>query len=437
MPETEDDAAILLRGAQRYLESKKVSLVPPPASPNQRSLGKKIFRGLAAAGVGLAGLSAIAPPAFEAAKATIATPSPEKKINLFNELVKPLVDQATRKREEKKKNDPEFAQRIDWDLNRDRVNIVLFGHGVSHEPPHDLDIIGSPTVLSLNLKDNSIDIVSLTHDLRAPEVEEYLKKQGRYEGPAKIDKAYLKGNFDVLARTMENATGLTADFQIALEDTGIKYLVDDVLQGVTVDVPKDFVANQFTLENRGYPERPFSKGPQKLDGLQTMQYMKALVKGTYDKDLERNLRKSQVFKALMTSLENQIKDPTLVLRLAGYLFQEALIRKNAAIDFELPRIAQELARQGLSQIPNIRSLDPKFGFKFGKSAYVVDIASGDGGVTWVGSSVSPKVVSEKDQGLYKDMNMAVPSGDIDPDSKNLAQDYWGSVRKTVKDKLTS
>lgn len=364
------------------------------------------------------------------------TPPPEKKVSIFNELMKSLVEQAQKRRAERSKNDPEYANRVDPELNRDRLNIVLFGYGETYEPPLPSTTIGSPTVLSIDLSNNTIDLISLTHDIRSPEIEEYQKNHGGPIGPTKIDQAYLKGGFEVLGRTIEGATGLSADLQIAINDPALKYLINDVFGGLEIDIPNSFEAMQFPLEGKFLPGRGFTKGQQRLDGVAAMQYMKALKSGKYDREYERNVRKEIVLKSIMAAFEKEVNNPTFFLRFAMFLHNQSG-NKNININFEIPEMLQVTSLKGLSQLRNLGSMEAKFGFKLGKSLYIVDEGSGDGGVIWVTASPDERPQQELEKGVYTDKNFAVPRGNPDPYAKNLPADYWNSVRALVKSRLTS
>lgn len=447
--------AIELFAALGYSDSEPVTKVivqlqewlrrqPQRKGVDRRGFLKLAGWALASGALGLAGTKAFERPNKPVQAALVdptntatpeaSPPTPEKKVNIFSEIMRSLVEQAQKKRAERSKNDPEYANRVDPELNKDRLNIVLFGYGETYEPPLPTSIIGAPTVLSLDLANNTIDLVSLTHDIRSPEIEEYQGTHGGPIGPTKIDQAYLRGGFEVLGRTIEGATGLSADLQIAINDPALKYLIDDVFGGLEVDIPNSFEAMQFPLEGKFLAERRFTKGLQKLDGISAMQYMKALKSGTYDREYERNVRKEIVLKSIMAAFESQVKNPAFFLKLAMFLHNQSG-NKNINIDFEMPEMLQVTSLKGLTQLRNLGSMEAKFGFKLDKSLYIVDGASGDGGVIWVTASPDENPQDELNRGVYTDKNFAVPRGNPDPYAKNLPANYWKSVRDLVRKKL--
>jgi len=112
-------------------------------------------------------------------------------------VLQALVQDAQVRRDQRSDSDPSYTKRVDAELNEERINVLFYGYGESHEPPlNERVIIGSVTIASIDTRDtrlNDVALVSLTHDIRAPEIERYLRKKGDYDGyPVKIDKAPLQ-----------------------------------------------------------------------------------------------------------------------------------------------------------------------------------------------------------------------------------------------------
>src|SRR5207237_4236049 len=128
-----------------------------------------------------------------------------------------LLIEAKRHRVANAVAEPTYWTRLDPRLNSTRLNFLLFGYGETHEPPlTERAFIGSLTIFSYDYATRQIDLVSLTHDIRAPEAARYIHDHGPAEGgPIKLDRAYRFGGFDRMRRTVEDATGLAIDFQLA------------------------------------------------------------------------------------------------------------------------------------------------------------------------------------------------------------------------------
>lgn len=179
------------------------------------------------------------------------TPTPKPDESLFDVLFQPLADEALRQRTARAARDPNYAKRIIALLNAQRINVLLFGYGETHEPPvTERAIIGSHTIISFDTRQRVADIISITHDTRAPEVERHLGISGKPKSATRIDQAFIFGGFDLQRQTLENVTGLCIDFQIAFDDIVIKEFVDNVYGSVEVNVPQTFEVHPFYLNGK-------------------------------------------------------------------------------------------------------------------------------------------------------------------------------------------
>jgi LytR_cpsA_psr family len=350
-------------------------------------------------------------------------------------LLNPFASEAYRRRNERARLDPAYARRVDQKLNQGKINFLLFGYGETHEPPLAVDvIIGSLSILSYDLRTGRVDIVSLTHDTRAPEIERFL---GKPYAPVKIDQAYRVGGFDLMRRTVEDATGLSIDFQIAFKDSVLNNLVDDVFGPIEIDNPANFEVQPFYLDGRLFEEGQFGKGRQYLNGMQTIQYIKALT-ARYNPALERNVRKVIVFRALLDGVNQRCHDRDFWLRISSFVVGQSS-SKAIQYDFDPVRLLA-------SNIPGVISSAARYAqgegcdlgaSRIGRTLYVVDSAVGDGGVQWLAMAVLSNPIAKKDleSGVYPNDKEAIelpvngnPYGD-------LIGQYWPSVRLLVKQRL--
>jgi hypothetical protein len=71
-----------------------------------------------------------------------------------------------------------------------------------------------------------------------------------------------------------------------------------------------------------------------------------------------------------------------------------------------------------------------------RTMYVVDPASGDGGVQWVNANApdNPATKRDLDQGVYGETAMEVPYHG-DPYAPDLATGYWTDVRQLIASRL--
>jgi hypothetical protein len=374
---------------------------------------------------------------------------------LVDRLVAPLANEAMRRRAARQANDPAWEARIDGQLNEDRVNFLLFGQGETYEPPFTkVGVIGSHTILSYNTRRQLADLVSITHDTRAPEIERYIRKATRDDAvrPIKIDQALDTGmrlgatqmaGLALMRETLENATGLAIDYQLAFWDDAIVDMVNTVFGKVRIDVPKSFKVNAFYLKGKRYPEAQFNAGVQEIDGLQCLQFIKTVAieqAQALDPELEHNARKHLLFRSMFDtwrSMDNIALKAVFLGKIGLFL---TLANRNERImwDFDSTSLLINNVRSVADGIKGLvfdsggQPIEPGIG----AAVYIVDRRHGDGGVGWVKGNTDPIVQQEFARGLYLDENMEVALGG-DPYATDLVAGYWGAVRAVVKRKLTA
>lgn len=363
---------------------------------------------------------------------------PEESLTDF--LLKPLMNEALKRREKRANTDSNYYKRVDRQLNEGRVNILLFGYGETHEPPvTERAYIGSPTIISYNTRTRRADIISITHDTRAPTIERKLGNSGKPGSATRIDQAYRIGGFDLMRETLENATGLSIDFQVSFDDVVIKDFVDGVYGGIEVTVPMSFDVHPFYLKGVKYPAGHFSQGRQKLDGTQVIQFIKTVPVAAvaYDISLEHNQRKHMVFEALLESFQPKSSDPWFWLNLAKFTNDE--VQSGAvAYDFDPNVMIKDQVGVVVSDLGKYVGKDKGTGLQLpqlGKKLYIVDKKQGDGGIRWVDPNVDdPYMQADIKSGVYPNLDMEVPYYG-NPYAPNLAEGYWASTRSLVRNTL--
>jgi hypothetical protein len=355
----------------------------------------------------------------------------------FERVLRPLLLEAKRHRQANAADDPTYWTRLDPKLNSTRLNFLLFGYGETHEPPlTERAFIGSLTIFSYDYATRQIDLVSLTHDIRAPEIERYIHDQTQQSvGPIKIDRAYNTGGFDLMRRTLEDATGLSIDYQLAFKESAIAGATDNVFGGLEVDVPLGFKVNAFYLDGEKYPAGEFKQGLQKLNGVQVIQFIKTVpVEEHYDPALEHNARKHLVFRSLMETMGQHSRDVAFLGR-AALFFSGQVAQDSIAYDFDLRGLLVDNLRMLMGDFarPEASNKDVPGVFR---TLYVVDPASGDGGVQWVQANAHDNPITQRDiaEHRYGELAMEVPYHG-DPYAENLAAHYWTDVRTLIAKRL--
>ncbi len=355
----------------------------------------------------------------------------------FERVLRPLLLEAKRHRKANAAEDPACWSRLDPSLNATRLNFLLFGYGETHEPPlTERAFIGSLTIFSYDYYTRQIDLVSLTHDIRAPEIERYLYEQTHQPvGPIKIDRAYNSGGFDLMRRTIEDATGLAIDYQLAFKESAIASATDKVFGGLDVDVPLGFKVNGFYLDGEKYPAGQFQQGLQRLNGVQVIQFIKTVpVEVHYDAKLEHNARKHLVFRSLMNAMSEHTGDVAFLGR-AALFFSGQVARDSIAYDFDLRGLLTDNLRTMMADFtrPEASNKDVP---SVNRTLYVVDPASGDGGVQWVQANARDNPITKQDIAFqrYGELAIEVPYHG-DPYATNLADQYWTDVRHLIAKRL--
>jgi hypothetical protein len=357
----------------------------------------------------------------------------------FERVLRPLLVEAKRHRQASAAEDGTYWTRNDPRLNGTRLNFLLFGYGETHEPPlTERAFIGSLTIFSYDYATRQIDLVSLTHDIRAPEVERYLRDRGQVQvGPIKIDRAYSFGGFDLMRRTVEDATGLAIDYQLAFREAAIAGATDSVFAGLDVDVPLSFKVNGFYLDGDKFPGGDFLQGRQKLNGVQVIQFIKTVpVEEHYDPALEHNARKHLVFRSLMDALREHSSDVAFLGR-AAVFFSGQVAHDSIAYDFNLRSLVVDNLRSLMADFARPESSNKEVPGVY-RTLYVVDPASGDGGVQWVQANAVTNGVTQRDilERRYTELAMEVPYHG-DPYADDLVARYWLDVRKLVATRLAN
>jgi hypothetical protein len=397
-------------------------------------------------------LTALAPPvptnteepilevARAAATAAPPTATPSRALSndtQFERVLRPLLLEAKRHRMANADQDPTYWKRLDPRLNGTRLNFLLFGYGETHEPPlTERAFIGSLTIFSYDYATRQIDLVSLTHDIRAPEAERYLHAQSHQPvGPIKIDQAYNTGGFDLMRRTLEDATGLAIDFQLAFKESAIAGATDNVFGGLDVDVPLAFKVNAYYLDGQKYAAGEFQKGRQRLNGVQVIQFIKTVpVEEHYDPSLEHNARKHLVFRSLMDSMREHSGDVGFLGR-AALFFSSQVATDSIAYDFDLRSLLVDNLRSMMADAARPTARDDSVP-SVARTLYVVDPASGDGGVQWVMANAHDNPITQLDiaEKKYSELAMEVPYAG-DPYAEDLVAHYWPDVRKLIATRL--
>ncbi len=385
-------------------------------------------------------------------------PTPELQRTVFEALLQPFINEALKRREDRALKDPEYFKRVDKELNEGRVNFLLFGYGETHEPPLvERAIIASPTIISIDYRNKKIDIISLTHDIRDPLVEEVLGIKGKPNSVQRLDQSLLNkeaaqkvGKFRLPQLSLENATSLSIDFQIHMSDNAIQRLVDDVIGGLVIDVPINEPLGAYYYKGVKYDDggRVFKKGKVTLNGREAVGFIKAIAAlGPKDKEysplMEHNVRKALFFEALKATLITQVDSLAFKAKLTAYVSNECFVTQEVAPDFNSIELVINNLSVVVSGLEKLNQNNKDLGtFPISQQLYAVDACCSSDPrnmpVHWATATIidgEQKMREDIKNGVIpKGLGLEVPYGG---DPYGDLVNYWRAVRLWVKKKLTN
>lgn len=345
------------------------------------------------------------PPPTEKPPAPTAEATPE---NPF----KVLLDKVAEKRRKKAKSDPDYERRVDKELNRDRVNIILFG--LDKRPDKNYALADAIVILSFNPKTNTVDTIRIPRDIHAPEAENLSgAKKFNVQGDRRINSVTTLGTNEEAAMVVENATGISADMCVFINFNAFKTLVD-AAGGVTINVPAVIHDDKYPTEDYGVMTVHFDPGSQFMDGERALIYSRVRHNST---DYARGNRQIEVAKALAAQVyRNFRRNPKSLLDFKGqidelYKTGDLSLLNDFGLQDYLSIIAGLIPNATSIKMPEIKSHDP-----------------------WTKGLISGQRQppgSDPDQTYIGDPKA---TGTPPPDPKDPL-DYWNPVRNWVKSNL--
>lgn len=449
------DAEIDHEALVKYLLKEKGVLKTP---------SRRNFLGISAAAVGGALLSAAhlsntsspkevsptstaIPPTLEPTPEPTSTP--EGPVNLVHEFLKPFIEEAFKRRRERAQNDPEYAKRVDQDLNANRLNIVLLGYGEEHDEKYE-DYGGSISIMTLDLKTNQMGVVHLSRDIFIPDKE---FKARLPDGKSDVIRHVFKaGGFDLMRLITERATGLVADYQMVIKDTVLRDAINELSGPVFVDVAKEHHTGPFRLDEKEYPPGEIKAGPQVMDTQNAMRFVLGEDLDPKGKADERSYRKNILVRAIKDKIKKQMDQENPLGKLIFMKKVQDFIGghvgdKSVQMDFDISLInnansvLQGLINTALARFSGGRDIqmaipesDPR------KELVVHDPYFGDensGVVRWHNILNNNENIEEDprykklfDEGRINNW-MLFPDGG-DPNASDLIEGYYKPIRKGVR-----
>lgn len=211
---------------------------------------------------------------------------------------------------------------------KDRLNILCLGLDYNHDEKGMIYSKNARSdtvfVISLNLKDQSVGVLSIPRDLWVD-----IGSLNDEYGADKINSAYSYGGVDLAKKTIESLLNIPIDRYVVLRILACKEIVD-AIGGVDLNVEKDMDYD----DNWGNLHVHLKKGNQRLNGDQCVGYCRF----RYDEEGDRGrMRRQQQF---MQALIKELKKPQNISK-----FEEIsmIVKKNLETDLTILQLI-DLAR---------------------------------------------------------------------------------------------
>lgn len=194
-----------------------------------------------------------------------------------------------------------------------RINFLILGQGgVVHDGPYLTDTI---ILASVKPDTKQVALLSIPRDLVVNIPGFGIKKINSANAYGEEKGA---GQGAVLATAVvEKLVNLPIHYYIRLDFAGFKKIIDQA-GGVSINIERGFVDNQYPTEKNGYTTISFDAGWQLLSGEQTLQYARSRHGNNGESsDFARAKRQQQVLLAVKEKLfsASTLFNPSLVLKL--------------------------------------------------------------------------------------------------------------------------
>ena len=320
-------------------------------------------------------------------------PTPDTR-SLFEKYVYPaLKEVAGRRREQKAIEDSGFWNRVDKELNENRVNFALLGIG------SEKILTDSIQIMSLGLNNNEVRTISLQRDTLAPEISRYKNSNNTY----RINQAHILGGMPLTEKILEDATGLSADFVVVMHMDVLPRAVKKVF-GNQLEVCIPWVIDDKMMGS-------FPAGLQTLDGDEVLRASRARY---YASNRQRNIVQQYVLRAMLRRVRTDLSEGplgALDLMRKSLLFYESETKSGAIKTNFDSGLFLSLGANILKQISTGGSGEEASGF----------------GLPTFSARYS---VSVENAGGYKKK----PLGG-NPGARDLVNGYWFSSRSEIKEFL--
>ncbi len=342
---------------------------------------------------------------------------------------------------------PVAAPTPDW-ANKQAINILLIG--LDYRPKEEDTRADTQIVVHLDLANKTAALISIPRDL-------WVTIPGFGEG--RINAAYqlgdrhtdtVPGGGPTLAMsTVQQNFGIRIDYFAQVDFVGFERVLD-ALGGVTIDVSKPLIDNEYPLVNYGATRIYIPAGLQHMDGHTALEYARSR---HADNDIGRNSRQQQVLLALkqqglnlnilshLTDVVNQlagaVKTDLTFLQLTSLaqLARDIGPQSIQTVILDLPLVNPTVLASGADVLmPNWDLIRPKVAQVFGdaklsKEAARISVLNGTGI-----AGVARKVTDELSSKGFAVVNLASTT-DVGKHPVTTITDYSGGTKPYTVESL--
>lgn len=230
----------------------------------------------------------------------------------------------------------------DWSKN-EPVNILLLG--LDYRPGEEDSRADTQIIVHIDPAAKTAAMVAIPRDLWVP-IPGF--------GEARINAAFQKGESDktvpgggpgLAMATIEDNFGIPIQYYAQVNFTGFEQIID-TLGGITLDVPRPLVDNEFPFNNYGVTRIYIPAGLQHMDGRTALAYARSR---HADSDLGRNSRQQQVLLALRQQGLN-LNLLTRLDALSGQLSDAVKTNLSLTQVGSLAKLSQEIDRESIQTV---------------------------------------------------------------------------------------
>lgn len=161
-------------------------------------------------------------------------------------------------------------------------------------------------------------------------------------GSAKINEALFRGGPELLARTLENLTGIRIDYWVMTGFEGFQSIMTEI-RGVVMNIP-------VSHNDTGASGSVLRSGKQHLKGYQVLAYARAR-KSFMGGDVARTTHQGDILKALVRKLGTETAtDPSVMLRWIAATRQHARFDIGADEMFRLGILATQVKAKDVGSV---------------------------------------------------------------------------------------